>query len=252
MKNLDNRYYNEVIAEMQPFFEEQGFKASNDGAFANEKYAVRVEYDEPKQMYLLKTAEITDGSIGEFADSSSWLFDDSQNAKDAAAVGIDFTETLRSMLGVKVKRAAGNASAVDLPTAKKGAALNISGFTKRVLDVFPQFKDGYKEHVAKYGNFLYMDFFADTLAPQIKEILKDGNKKQIKKLFELMEDGYLKGDRETVNLVVAVIAAAVCDDAALKTAADSMLESDTHMRSSVQNLIPVIAKNGKLRSALIK
>ena len=252
MKNLDNRYYNEVIAEMQPFFEEQGFKSSADGVFANERCAVKIEYDETKQMYFLKTAEITDGNFGEFADSSSWLFDDSQNAKDAASVGIDFTETLRGILGIKVKRTGNNASAVDLPTAKKGAALDISGFTKRVLDVFPQFKDKYKEHIAKYGNFLYMDFFADTLIPQMKEILKAGNKKQIKKLFELLEDGYLKGDRETVNLVVAVTAAAVCDDAALKAAADSMLEGDTHMRSSVQNLIPVIAKKGKLRNALIK
>ena len=46
MKNLDNRYYNEVIAEMQPFFEEQGFKSSADGVFANERCAVKIEYDE--------------------------------------------------------------------------------------------------------------------------------------------------------------------------------------------------------------
>lgn len=252
MTNLDNRYYDEVISEIQPFFDEQGFSADSEGVFRNEKLAVKIEYDEAAQMYRLKTAEVAEGKLGEFAENSAWLFDDTQNAKDAGSVGIDFTETLRERLGVKKQRSTSDAASVELPTAKKGSALNIAGFTKRVLDVYPQYKDDYKEHVAKYGNFLYMDFFADTFIPQIKQVLKENNKKQVKKLFELLEDGYLKGDRETVNIAVAAVAAAVCDDAELKAAADAMLEGDTHMRSSVQNLIPITAKKGKIRTALIK
>ncbi len=248
---MDNRYYDEVIKELTPFIEEQGFKEA-DGVFSTESFAFKVEYNEDRQMYLLNTATITDGTVGDFNEASAWLFDDSQNARDAVAVGIDFTETLRSALGVKLARTAHNAAGVDLPTVTKGSALNVSGFTKRVLDVFPQYKDAYKEHIALYGNFLYMDFFADTLVPQIREILEANNKKQVKKLFELLEHGYTKGDRETVDIVCAVIAAAICESAELKASADTMLENNTHFRDSVRNLTPIVAKKGKIYSALVK
>ena len=38
---MDNRYYDRVIEEMQPFFDEQGFKSEEDGSFKNDKKAVK-------------------------------------------------------------------------------------------------------------------------------------------------------------------------------------------------------------------
>ncbi len=248
---MDNRYYDVVIAEMQSFIDENGFKETN-GIFKNEGRAFKVEYDEARQMYLLLTAEVTEEGVGEFGEGSAWLFDDSQTEKDAPAVGIDFTETLKKQMGIKTVRAATAANAVDLPTVKKGEALNISGFTKRVLDVFPQYKESYKEHVAKYGNFLYISFFSDTLIVQIRAALIDGNKKQLKKIFELLENGYLKGDRETVDYICAAVAAVAAESAELKAAADDMLQSNTHFRDSVRSLTPIIAKKAKLNSVIDK
>ena len=37
---------------------------------------------------ILSVADIEEGKAGEYRDVNSWLFDDSQNAKDAVAVGI--------------------------------------------------------------------------------------------------------------------------------------------------------------------
>lgn len=248
MNILDNRYYDGVIAEMQPFFDEQGFKAA-DGAFANDTKSVIIEYNEDKQMYVLKSAAIENGTVGEYEVLSEYLFDDSQNEKDAIAVGIDFVETLRASFGVKAKR---TAASVELPTAQKGDSLNISGFTKRVLDVYTIFKEPYKAHVAYRGTFLYMEFFADFLVPQIRTVLISNDKKQLKKLYELLSDGYLHGDKETVNIVVACVAAAVYNDDTLKANALAMLESNTHFKTSVENFIPAFAKNKKLLAALVK
>ena len=107
-------------------------------------------------------------------------------------------------------------------------------------------------HVAKYGNFLYLDFFGYTLVPQIKTTLKEGNKKSVKKLYELLENAYLMGDKETVNTVVAVVAAAACESEEIKAAVIAMLQSDSHLQKGVIELIPVIDKNKKLRASLIK
>lgn len=251
MLKMDNRYLDKVIAEMQPFFDENGFKSA-DGVYKNDKKAVALEYSEERQMYILKTADIDEEGNFELAESSSWLFDDSQNEKDAEAVGIDFTETLKSQLGIKRTRSASSAAAVDLPTVSKDGAYNITAFTKKMLDVFPALKDDYKEHIAVYGNFLYLNFFGEKLVPQIKAVLTENNKKSVKKLFDVLQNGYLQGDRDTVNTIVAVLAAACVNDENAKANAISALGDNQHFIDSLTQFMPIVASNKKLSAALLK
>ncbi len=248
---MDNRYLENVINEMQSFLDENGFK-SVDGIYKNDKKAISVEYSDERQMYILKTADIAEDGSFELSESNAWLFDDSQNAKDAEAVGIDFTSTLRDELGIKRTRSATAANAVDLPTASKDGTYNISAFTKKVLDVFPSLKDDYKAHVACYGNFLYLNFFGEKLVPQIKSILTENNKKSVKKLFDVLQNGYLQGDRDTVNTIVAVVAAACVNDNTVKENMVKALGDNTHFIDSVTQFIPMLSGNKKLTSALLK
>ena len=248
---MDNRYLENVIAEMQPFFDENGFKAV-DGIFKNDTKAVAVEYSDERQMYVLKTGTIDEDGEFDLSEVNAWLFDDSQNAKDAEAVGIDFTNSLKSELGIKHTRSGALANAIDLPTATKDGTYNITAFTKKMLDVFPALKDDYKEHVAIYGNFLYLNFFGEKLVPQIKEVLLENNKKSVKKLFDVFETVYLQGDRDTVNTVVAVISAACVKDETIKANAIAALGDNKHFVDSLTQFIPVIASNKKLSAALIK
>ncbi|MBQ8740145.1 MAG: hypothetical protein IJY79_01180 [Clostridia bacterium] len=248
---MDNRYLENVIKEMQPFLDENGFKAV-DGVYKNDKKAAAVEYSDERQMYILKTADIAEDGSYELAEVNAWLFDDSQNAKDAEAVGIDFTSTLRDELGIKRTRSAAATNAIDLPTASKDGSYNITAFTKKVLDVFPALKDEYKAHVAVYGNFLYLNFFGEKLVPQIKAVLLENNKKSIKKLFDVLGNGYLQGDRDTVNTIVAVVAAACVNDETVKANAIAALGDNKHFIDSVTQFIPVVSSNKKLSAALLK
>lgn len=248
---MDNRYLENVIAEMQPFFDENGFKAV-DGIYKNDKKVAAIEYSDERQMYVLKTADIAEDGSFELSEVSAWLFDDSQNAKDAEAVGIDFTSTLKAEMGIKHTRTGSNASAVDLPTVSKDSAYNITAFTKKMLDVFPTLKDEYKAHVAVYGNFLYLNFFGEKLVPQIKAVISENNKKNIKKLFDVLQNGYLQGDRDTVNTIVAVVAAACANDETLKANAITALGDNKHFIDSLTQFIPVVKSNKKLSAALLK
>ena len=248
---MDNRYLENVIAEMQPFFNQNGFKAV-DGVFKNDKKAACVEYSDERQMYILKTADIAEDGSYQLEEVNAWLFDDSQNAKDAEAVGIDFTSTLKAELGIKHKRLATAATSIDLPTASKDGTYNITAFTKKVLDFFPVLKDEYKSHVAVYGNFLYLNFFGEKLVPQIKSVLLENNKKSVKKLFDILQNGYLQGDRDTVNTIVAVVAAACVNDETVKSNAVAALGENKHFIDSLTQFIPVISSNKKLSAALIK
>ncbi len=248
---MDNRYLENVIAEMQPFFDQNGFKAV-DGVFRNDKKAACVEYSDERQMYILKTADIAEDGSYQLEEVNAWLFDDSQNAKDAEAVGIDFTSTLKAELGIKHKRSVTAATSIDLPTASKDGSYNITAFTKKVLDFFPVLKDEYKAHVAVYGNFLYLNFFGEKLVPQIKSVLLENNKKSVKKLFDILQNGYLQGDHDTVNTIVAVVAAACVNDETVKSNAVAALGENKHFIDSLTQFIPVVSSNKKLSAALIK
>lgn len=250
---MDNRYYENVIAEMKPFLDEQGFKLLENGSFSNNAKNIRVNYDEARQMYALSVADISpdDNTLGDYREINAWLFDDSQIAKDATSVGIDFTASLRKELGIKNKR---NSAALDieLPTASKSDTMNVTGFTKKMLDVFPTLKDAYKEHVALYGNFLYINFFGEHLVSCYKELLSTHSKKQIRKLYDVLSVAYIKGDKETVNIMVALLCAASYQDDAITAEIRAMLDENKHFLASFDNFIPVFATNKKLQKALLK
>lgn len=244
---MDNRYFDNVIKELTPFFEEKEIKAQDD-IFVSETKAISVKYDDARQMYTLSVAEINEGNVGEFTEINSWLFDDSQTARDASSVGIDFANSLRKEFGVKHTRAAN----IALPTATKGDVINIAAFTKKMLDIFPALKDEYKDHIAIYGNFLYLNFFGEHLVPRLVRLFEEGTKKQIKKFYDVAEDAYVKGDRETVNTLVAVLTAAAYKNEKATTAIKEMLDENKHFLNSFLYFIPYFAKDKKLLKALIK
>lgn len=248
---MDNRYFDKVIEEMQPFLDEQSFKLSEDGSYKNDTRVVKVEYNESRQMYTLNVAEIADGEIGEFKEISAWLFDDSQTAKDAASVGMDFTASLRKNMGIKLKRTA-SGEEVELPTVSKIGSITVTGFAKKMLDFFPPLKDEYKDHIAQYGNFLYLNFFGEHLVPHIKNVLSSGNKKQIKKLYDILGDMYVKGDKDTVNTVVAVLCAAAYNDESTEKAVKDMLAGNNHFLLAFESFLKTMPKSKRLMAALVK
>ena len=246
---MDNRYYDSVIKEMKPFLNENGFKEV-EGGFLGDTKKIAVRYDEAKQTYSLFVAvKDEEGNFGEETAVNTWLFDDSQTAKDAEAVGIDFVNSLRKELGVKMAKRGAD---ISLPIASKNGGMSVTGFAKKMLDVFPVLKDDYKEHIAVYGNFLYLNFFGEKLVSQMVSLFEKGTKKQIKKLYDVFEDAYVKGDKDTVNVMIAVISACGCKSVTCDTAIKEMLGENKHFLQSYESFKPMLMRDKKLYSALVK
>ena len=163
---------------------------------------------------------------------------------------MDFVVSLRKELGIKATRTA--TAIVDLPTASKDGSMNVTGFAKKMLDVFPAIKDDYKEHISLYGNFLYINFFGEYLVPQLKNLFTNGNKKQVKKLYDVLEDVYVKGDKDTVNIMIAVLAATAYNDSVCTEAIENMLIDDSHFTQSFKSFLSTFKSSKKLFSALVK
>ena len=130
--------------------------------------------------------------------------------------------------------------------------MTVSGFAKKMLDVFPSLKDEYKEHIAVYGNFLYINFFGEHLVPLMKNLFLNGTKKQIAKFYDVFDNAYLKGDRDTVNIMIALLTASAYNDTKVDAKIKDMLSENKHFLSSYNNFVPLFAKNKKLKDALVK
>ena len=247
---VDNKYIDKVTGEMSGFLSEQGFKLGDGNVFTGEKKAFKVEYNEEKQMYILFAADIEEGKTGEFSQVDAWLFDDSQNAKDAESVGIDFTATARKILGIKIKRSSADID-VALPSMNKSGSITVTGFTKKLLDIFPTLKEEYKQHVAENGNFLYLHFLGEKVAPLIKGVMLENNKKQVKKIYDLLADIYVHGDKEAVNAELALLCAAAYDDETVENNIYEMLCENTHFLQGFGNLLISFKANKKLKNTMV-
>lgn len=250
VKILENHYFENLYAELKGLFDEQGFKFVSEGVYENEKKAVKIEYKEDSKTYCLSMADIGEGEEREFVEITSWLFDETQDANDAASVGMDFCECIREKLGVKIERKTD--AQIDLPSFRKDGEYDVTAFAKKMLDVFPQLKEPYREHVAKYGNFLYLDFFGEYLVPELVKVYSENAKKSVKKLTDAMEAGYVSGNRDAVNVMVAVLAAACSKSEQAKAAFMESLGENTHFKQAVNSFIPNVQKNAKLSKALLK
>ena len=231
---------------MAAFFEENGFKEQN-GVYVNDAKALKVEYDQEKKLYKLFAADITEGEIGEYAVVSSFLFDDEHTKRDAVSVGIDFVDSARKALGVKVVRK--SAGETELPSANTNV-VTVATLTAKLLAIYPELKETYKTETAEKGKFLYLDFYTSYFVPEIRKTLETGAKKNIKKLIDMLCEMFVTGDKSVSTLVVVVLSAAIGKDAErFKTATDRM-EDCPHLITAINNEIAVLAKNKKFQKAM--
>lgn len=242
------KYFNAIISEMQVLLDGQKFVREGD-TFVNEQNAVKIEYNEETKQFELFLASVTEGEVSDFAVISSWLFDETQNERDALAVGVDFADTLRSKLGLKKER---TAAAVELPVAEKNDSATVMAFTQKLLAVFPQFKDTYKASVQKYNKFLYLDFFSENFVPAAAQLVESGSKKQVKKFFDMLSETYVAGNGETVDAVVAFICMIGYGSAERTAIIEEQLADNKHLKTAIAQFNLVLAKNKKLKAALIK
>lgn len=245
---MENRYYDVVVAEMGSFFEENGFK-EKEGVFASETKALKIEYDEEKQIYKLLCADVTEGEVGEYSVISSYLFDEGQTKNDAVSVGIDFVDSARKALGIKIVRKSASGEA-ELPSASAGNAVTVATLTAKLLANYPELKDTYKAETTAKGKYLYLDFCTTYFVPEIRRTLDSGNKKATKKLIDMLCEIFVTGDRASVNLVIALLAAAIGKDGDRFKAAVDRMEDCPLLVTAINNEIAVLAKNRKLQKAL--
>ncbi|HHW46671.1 MAG TPA: hypothetical protein GXX17_07210 [Clostridiales bacterium] len=246
-----NKYYDEILMALKEFYESQDLKPSADAPeiYMNQKHAVKIAYNYDKKLFELKVAEIKEGQAVEFNTVASWLFDENHTSRDVKAVAIDFEDTLKSIFGIKTSKV--NTKDVSLPTKADSDTPNIDAFTGKFLKLFPEYKDTYREHVSKYGEFLYVDFFKNTAAVKLRELIENKDKSKLIKMIDLLNEFYTEGDSKVSHMIVVVIiGGAFGSDMAKFESVKEYFNEYTHLNSASRAMIQYIAKNKKLQKML--
>lgn len=256
---MDIKYIKEIADFMSEFANEHQFtrELSDSLYFKNEFKCYKVEFIEAKSLFIISVAPIdAEGEPSEFNLLSSWYFNEADHgSKDTKCIADDFVSYIAADSGIKLVQNNGDLSQIALPAkAEEGTEPGIQALAQKFLALFPQYKDVYKESVAKYGEFLYVDFFKRYGIEKMKEFLADEikNKKQLKKYFDMLGDIHYNGDRVVGDVICAVIIAGSFEGnvAAYNTIADKYLEDYPFLKTSGAAAVKNYNSNKKLREAL--
>ena len=248
---MNFKYDKELRELILPVFSELGFEENEGEIFLKEGYAAKLQYDEEKTLLSLLGAKPKEGESLEFVSLSAYLFDDSHTVRDLKSIAIDFEETLRQELGAKKQKAAAK---VALPTkVSAGETPTIESFTKIFLDIYPQYRDPYKETVSENGSFLYVSFYLKYGVEIMKELSSGGKKteKQLGKLINFLNKHYLEGDKAVSSLIATVFfGAAFYDDPEknFESVILPKLEGMNYLRLAAVNSVNLAKKDKKLQT----
>ncbi len=209
-ENLEIKGFSAVYTDSQkkdelPVNEEDG-KLYVD--YVSERGNIRILYSDSK--FCFQTGEV-DKKTEEmsFTSVSASLFDEESDERDVKYVVNEFNDCIDSRF--KVKEATKSSKGVKLPPpVSKAAAKNGNSFydpntlANRYTVFYPELRDEYKKNIEKYGEFLADEFFQQYGSYAIKTI-KQNDKQQMKKFFNMMNEIYLDGTNEVQSLIAVTI-----------------------------------------------
>ena len=207
-ENLSLRGFEAVYSEEQkkgelPVNEDEG-KFYVD--YVSEKGNIRVLYSDEKLCFQIGSGE---GEGMTFKSVSASLFDENADEKDVKYIANEFNDCIEARF--KLKDDSKPVKGVKLPPpVSKAAAKNGNSFydpntlANRYTVFYPELRDEYKRNIEMYGEFLPDEFFSKYGSYALNTI-RQNDKQQMKKFFNMMNEIYLDGTNEVQSLIAVTI-----------------------------------------------
>lgn len=234
---------NGITAKMNDFLNSQKFKKDGDYAFSNELISIKLEYDEATQTVALYMNGETEDDSKKLCE---WRCTADSLSYDGDVIAEDFVKTLYRPLGISDGTVSG--SQVTIPVKNKaGTEMNLDAFTAKFLNIYPEFKELYKQDVAEYGEYLYVDFFKKTALKKLREAVSENNTKAAAKLLTLMAEAYYEGTAEASDVAVGLISAGAFYDCPEKfdEMSKDLAETKPLYITAVKSTVATVGKNKK-------
>lgn len=175
---------------------------------------------------LLDTLEKT--ADGEFAKTEVNLLDlDDCDEKSLKSLCNEINDSAKESYGKKAVKSAKKAPAtVSRAAVRAGMSYDPNTLANKILLVYPELKDAYKENIEKYDQFLCDDFFVNYGNERILATIKSGDAQTRKKLFKILVDMYQDGTSETQNLICVTILGEMNNDSEMLEVCRKYIEDD--------------------------
>ncbi len=177
--------------------------------YTSEKGDFRILYAEGKFCFQVLNEDKKTGEVS-FVSTSASLFDEENyDERDVKYIANEFNDCIDTRF--KSREVSKETKNIKLPPpVSKAAAKNGSSFydpntlANRYTVMYPQLRDEYKKNIEKYGEFLPEEFFKEFGSYAI-ETIKQNDKQQMKKLFNMLNEIYLDGTNEVQSIIVVTI-----------------------------------------------
>lgn len=210
---MDIKYIKELNSAVHEFFNSNGFSSEGQdtGFYKSEDKIYKIAYSAEAKLFTLSVASIVaDDADANYSTLATWYFDEANHgAKDIQCIADDFIGTVAKREGIRIASAGViDTSNIALPEkSKEGSEPGIEALAGKFLALFPQYKDAYKEMIATYGDFLYVEFFKTYAVEKLCELKADEakNKKQLKKYFDMLGQMHYDGESIVGDVICSVI-----------------------------------------------
>ncbi len=176
--------------------------------YRGDKGRVRIEHEGDKLALFCARADESDTPDDDMRRASLSLLDlENFNEKDIKFINEDFNETFEKNFSGKALHSGKKAPTPVSRTQAKSGALSYDANTlgSRFSTIYPQLRDEYKRNVDEYGEFLAEDFFMNHGNALVAQTLRENQKVNMRKLFNLLNDIYENGTNDTQSLVTVTI-----------------------------------------------
>ena len=191
---------------------------------------------------------------GEFAKTESNLLDlDSFEERDIKSLCNEITDTVATSHGKKAKQVAKKAPlTISKSAAKNGTAYDANTLASRIVTLYPELKDAYKENFQKYDEFLGEDFFVNHGNSYIMNTIRSNDAQQLKKLFKILSEIYENGSNDVQDLVVVTILGEIDNDKELLQKCRQYITDDDFYETLVAVNAYLASPAGKKAKELMK
>ncbi|MFI3206906.1 MAG: hypothetical protein R3Y33_06635 [Clostridia bacterium] len=181
--------------------------------YKNETMAYSVIYDKKKQVFILRSGDLTEDDIVEtWKNVSSWLYDlETGTQAEAESIARDFLDAILGSSSVEEYKAL----AVQKKKKKgKDDERNVDPtfFFNRLANFFPEIKDEMNKDKIEYGKVRFATLTTSCLVPKCEEFAKKPSQ-ELKKLTELFNDMHNDGDKDVRGIVIHGLFNGLSDEA---------------------------------------
>lgn len=184
--------------------------------FAGEKGKLRLLYSENKLFLLLGEKDASDQDDRNFKKlSTNLMILEEYGKKDVVYAANELCDTLTDNFGVKNLAMRNNKmpTVVSKADARNGTkSYDSITLASRIIVVYPELKQEYKNNIEAYNDFLPEDFFVNHANKYILDTIKENNPKMMKKLFNQFTDIFDNGSNDTQNLIAVTILGSIHND----------------------------------------